>query len=126
MGPTCPLGIAARETCLARHLVLDSALWLELFGVELNDQLLLHRDLDVLPQRKPPHHSPLFRWENLQPGWNRAATRVYVRHHMLPELARGPERHGFPHSHDVGRNRDFPAVHVDVAMAHHLPCLTPG
>src|SRR3990172_1047846 len=138
MGPTCPLGIAARarETYLAAHLKrhhgLNSTpgpiLWQHclLLGVELNDELLLHRDLDVLPQREPPHQTPFFRHEDFQPRRNRSATRVDVGHYSLPELARGPERHGVPDPHDVGRNRDFPAVHVDVAMAHHLPGLATG
>src|SRR5215467_11956569 len=79
-----------------------------LLGEQLDDHLLLHRDLDV----------------HLEPGGNLSPARAKVVGHALLHLGGGTDLHDLPHPHDVGGDGDLAAVDLDVPMPDHLTRLS--
>src|SRR5215813_12362334 len=96
-----------------------------LLGEQLDDHLLLHRDLDVLPDGQPAHGAFLLVHVHLEPRRNLSPARAQIVGHPLLHLGRGADLHRLAHPHDVGGNGDLAAVDLDVSVADQLPRLAP-
>src|SRR5215470_3501135 len=95
-----------------------------LLGEQLDDHLLLHRDLDVLPDGQSAHGAFLLVDVHLEPGGNLSPARAKVVGHALLHLGGGTDLHDLPHPHDVGGDGDLAAVDLDVPMPDHLTRLS--
>src|SRR6266540_5594886 len=99
---------------------------LRLLREQLHDELLLHRDLDVLPDRQPPHRSLLLVDVQLEPRWNRRAAGGQIVRDALLHLGSGPELDDLAHPDDVGGNGHLAPADLDVAVSDHLAALASG
>src|SRR3954465_152479 len=92
-----------------------------LLGVELDDQLLLHRGVDHLTRRDAVHQHLELAADDLQPRRHGALAGTgggdLERHHLARLLRDLDDVVGAP---PVGRDVDLAAVHPDVAVAHQL------
>src|SRR6266545_1461328 len=93
---------------------------------QLHDELLLHRDLDVLPDRQPPYRSLLLVDVQLEPRWNRRAAGGQIVRDALLHLGSGPELDDLAHPDDVGGNGHLAPADLDVAVSDHLAALASG
>src|SRR5215510_13635958 len=100
--------------------------FLSLLAVELDDQLLRHRDLDVLAERQAPHVTLAFVGVHLEPLGNLATAGVEVVVHAGGVLGVRPQLNDVAHLDQERRYRDLAPVYGDVAVGHHLPALSPG
>src|SRR6266496_3308669 len=99
---------------------------LRLLREQLHDELLLHRDLDVLPDRQPPHRSLLLVDVQLEPRWNRRAAGGQIVRDALLHLGSGPDLDDLAHPDDVGGNGHLAPADLDVAVSDHLAALASG
>src|SRR5438093_766336 len=99
---------------------------LRLLREQLHDELLLHRDLDVLPDRQPAHRSLLLVDVQLEPRRNRRAAGGQIVRGALLHLGSGPELDDLAHLDDVGGNGHLAPADLDVAVRDHLAALAPG
>src|SRR6266508_1486030 len=99
---------------------------LRLLREQLHDELLLHRDLDVLPDRQPAHRSPLLVGVQLEPRWNRRPASGQIVRDALLHLGAGPKLDPLAHLDDVGGNGNLAPADLDVTVGDHLPRLAPG
>src|SRR5215510_3568850 len=100
--------------------------FLSLLAVQLDDQLLRHRDLDVLAERQAPHVTLAFVGVHLEPLGDLATAGVEVVVHAGGVLGVWPQLNDVAHLDQERRYRDLAPVHGDVAVGHHLPALAPG
>src|SRR6185369_7351288 len=91
-----------------------------LLGEQLDDHLLLHRDLDVLPDAQAAHGAFLLVDVHSEPARNLPAARAQIDGDPLLHLGRGAELYHLAHLHDVRGDGDLPVVDLDVAVADHL------
>src|SRR5216110_620889 len=91
-----------------------------LLAVQLDDELLGHRDLDVVAERQAAHEPLFLVGVDLQPLGHLAAARVQVIVQARPERRGRPKLDHVTHLHEVRRHRDLPAVHAEVAVRDHL------
>src|SRR5215471_7880605 len=92
---------------------------------QLDDQLFLHRDLDVLPDWKPPYRTLLVRGIQLEPRGSGRPAGCQIVGNTLLHLGALPEPNDLSYSDDVGRHRDLAPIHLNVAVGHHLSALAP-
>src|SRR6266542_785550 len=93
---------------------------------QLDDQLLLHRDLDVFPDRQPAHGAFFLVDVHLEPRRHRPAAGAEIVDDALLHLRGRPELYHLAHPDDVRRHRHLAAVDLDVPVADHLPGLAAG
>src|SRR6266542_4440936 len=92
-----------------------------LLGEQLDDHLLLHRDLDVLPDGQPAYGAFLLVDVHLEPGRDLAPAGAQIVGDPLLHLGCGPELHHLAHLHDIRGDGDLPIIDLDMAVTHHLP-----
>src|SRR3954469_18152463 len=94
-----------------------------LLGVELDDELLAHRDLDLLPEREVAHRHLELGRNGVEPLRHGAVEGVDVvaNHDHAARLL--TQRHDVVLAEHERRDRDALAVHRHVAVAHELPSL---
>src|SRR5207249_1497817 len=92
-------------------------------AVELDDELLGDRDLDVVAQRQASDDALLLVRIELQPLGYLPTAGVDVIVDSRLQFRRRPQLHRVPYLHEERRHRHLAAVHLEVAVRHHLPPL---
>src|SRR5215831_4427417 len=95
-----------------------------LFAVELDDELLGDRDLDVVAQRQAADHALLLVRIELQPLGHLPAAGVHVIVETRLHFGRRTQLDRVAHLHQERRYRDLPSVHLEMAVRHHLATFT--
>src|SRR5579864_2556133 len=95
-----------------------------LLAVQLNNQLLVHWQLDIFPLRQTQHARLVIIAINFQPARQRAVTGKLLGQlkyrQLLAVFANG---NFLARAHFIGRNVDLAIVDRDVSVTHQLPCL---
>src|SRR5499426_171153 len=97
-----------------------------LFAVELDDELFGDRDLDVVAQRQAAHDALLLVRIELQPLGHLPAAGVDVIVDARLQFRRRSELDRVAHLHQERRHRHLAAVHLEMAVRHHLAPLAAG
>src|SRR5438552_1138698 len=92
-------------------------------AVELDDELLGDRDLDVVAQRQASDDALLLVRIELQPLGYLPTAGVDVIVDSRLQFRRRPQLDRVSHLHEERRHRHLAAVHLEVAVRHHLPPL---
>src|SRR3954453_9826708 len=125
--PTC----SSRASTVGRWMTsiryfLNCRGWRGLLGVQLDDELLSHRHIDLGAERQVPNGDLEAALAGLEPSRGLAVERVEVVGPDDHRLRLVPEGHDVAAGSRVARDRDALAVHRDVAVAHELAGLGAG
>src|SRR3989338_3755758 len=95
-----------------------------LLAVQLDDELLAHRDLNIVAERQAPGDAFPFVRVGLEPRRHLAPAAAQVVVHARLHLRGRAQLHRLADPDDVRGDRDLPPVHLEVAVCDHLPALT--
>src|SRR5438105_8550824 len=97
-----------------------------LLAVQLDDELLAHRDLDVLAGREAPHEALELVRVKLEPLRHLAPAGVHVLVNPRQDLRGREGPHHIANPNQVGGHRDLSPVHLEVSVGDHLPPFAAG